>query len=293
MTCMSRSGSARISGSLGGQGQFDRSSPLAETARTWRARRSRRAARMSTSALCHSACPDSILAMSSTWLTRRLSRSLSETTIRRNSCALTGLHVGRVEHQLGQGADRGQRCPQLVGHRGHEVVLQVIEALQLLVGGAQLDGRHLERARLVLERARVAAQLRGLVEDLDYVVDRKRLLLHDGGDHYPCRRATHGAGELPLDSIDQARIRDQVVGPRPRPSRARAPRTASGPARRRGVGSPAPRGPRAGRGRARRSAPDRPRRVPALEDVDEEQRLARLAGRRRTPERKADVEGHS
>ena len=172
--------------------------------------------------------------------------------------ALPGLHVGRVQHQLGQGADRGQRRAKLVGHRGHEVVLQVVEALQLLVGGAQLGGRRLERARLFLERARIAAQLRRLVEDLDHVVDRQRLLLHHRGDHDPGRCAAHGAGELPLDAIDEARIRDHLPTSATPVSRACSSNSCR-PGLRRADGSRAPSGPRAGRGRARR--PARPRRA--------------------------------
>ena len=174
ITWVSRSGSARSGGTRVGQVEHRPRRRARGTARRW----SRTASRDQRAQVDVGRCatrrgPTSILAMSSTWLTSRLSRSLSETMMRRNSCALLGLHVGVVEHQLGEGADRGQRRAQLVGHRGHEVVLQVVEALQLLVGGAQLGGRRLQRARLLLERARVAAQLRRLVEDLDHVVDAR------------------------------------------------------------------------------------------------------------------------
>ena len=83
MTCISRSASARTGGTPSGSESSTRvprsrkSSEVVATAFSTRAR-------MSTSALCHSARPNSILAMSSTWLTSLPSRSLSETTICRN-----------------------------------------------------------------------------------------------------------------------------------------------------------------------------------------------------------------
>jgi hypothetical protein len=61
--------------------------------------------RRSTSALCQSAWPDSILAMSSTWLTRRDRRSVSATTMPRNCWRCAAVHVGSSTHQLGQRAD--------------------------------------------------------------------------------------------------------------------------------------------------------------------------------------------
>ena len=66
---------------------------------------------------------------------------------------------------LGERADRGERRAQLVGHRRDEVVLQPVELLQPLVGRAQLGGRRLELARLLLELVAVGDHLRGLVED--------------------------------------------------------------------------------------------------------------------------------
>ena len=47
----------------------------------------------------------------------------------RNCCALRRRHVGVVAHHLRERADRGQRRAQLVRHRGHEIVLQAVEAL--------------------------------------------------------------------------------------------------------------------------------------------------------------------
>ena len=204
--------------------------------------------------------------------------------IPRNSARCSALHVRVVEHQLGEGADRGQRRAELVGDRGHEVVLQVVEALQLLVGGAELAGRLLERARLLLERAGVAAELRGLVEDLEHVVDRERLLLGDRFDHDPRRGGADGAGDLALHPVDEAGVGDEV---------------GDGDADLAGVLVEE----RAGAGGAEEAAgegaqvvepgaaaPEHRLGAAAAEDVDEEQRLARLAGRGAAGEREADVE---
>jgi hypothetical protein len=62
--------------------------------------------------------------------------------------ALRRRHLGVVAHQLGDRANRGQRRAQLVGHGGHEVVLQPVQAQELRVGGAQLAGRAFQRCDL-------------------------------------------------------------------------------------------------------------------------------------------------
>ena len=222
ITCISRSGSARSGGTASGRSSATAAprSRNSSAVVVHRVAASARAGRRRS--MCHSAWPDSILAMSSTWLTRRLSRSLSATMMPRNCCALPGVHVRVVEHQLGERADRGQRRAQLVGHRGHEVVLQVVEALQLLVGGAQLGGRALERARLLLERARVAAQLRRLVEDL---ASRRRRAsgssCDDRGDHDARRGAADRRRRAASRrDLHQAGVGDEVGDRRRRASRA-------------------------------------------------------------------------
>ena len=68
---VSRSGSARSGGTCSGICELDRGAALAEQLGRASARPASTSARRSTSALCHSAWPDSILAMSSTWLTSR------------------------------------------------------------------------------------------------------------------------------------------------------------------------------------------------------------------------------
>ncbi len=179
--------------------------------------------------------------------------------------ALCGLHVGGVEHQLGEGADRGERRAKLVGDRGHEVVLQVVEALQLLVGRAQLG-------RGLLERAGVAAQLRGFVEDLEDVVDRQRLLLRDRLDQHPGGGGADGAGDLALDPVYQPGVGDEI--------RHRDPDLA-GVLVEEGAGAGRAEeaaGERAQVGEPGAAAPEDRLGAAAAEDVDEEQRLARLAG---------------
>ena len=117
--------------------------------------------------------------------------------------AVLDVDVGVVEHHLGERADRGQRRAQLVRHRGHEVVLEAVELLQLLVGGAQLGGGGLERARLLLELVRVGPHLRGLVEDVHDLAKAERLRLHHGRHHHPRRGAADGAGEQGLGEVHQ------------------------------------------------------------------------------------------
>ena len=112
--------------------------------------------------------------MSSTWLTRRVRRSVSATTMARNCWRCAAVHVGVVAHQLGERADRGQRRAQLVRHRRHEVVLQPVEALQCSLAARSSARRAFERLRLLLQRVRVGAHLRGLVEDAHHVVERER-----------------------------------------------------------------------------------------------------------------------
>ncbi len=68
-------------------------------------------------------------ARSSTWLIRRVSRSLSLMMIARNSLALARRQVGVVMQDLRERADRGQRRAQLVGDRRDEVVLEPVELL--------------------------------------------------------------------------------------------------------------------------------------------------------------------
>ena len=100
--------------------------------------RRRSTSRRSTRAACHSALPDSIFARSSTWLMRRVRRSVSLVMMPRNFLRCSQLDLGVVEQDLGERADRGERRAQLVAHRRDEVVLQPVELLQPLVGRAQL-----------------------------------------------------------------------------------------------------------------------------------------------------------
>ena len=65
--------------------------------------------------------------------------------------ALLGVHVGVLEQDLREGADRSERRAQLVAYRRYEVVLHPVELLQLLVRRAQLGSGRLELVRLLLE----------------------------------------------------------------------------------------------------------------------------------------------
>ena len=124
----------------GGNLQFQHGAPLAQHLAARSAPPAAAARRRSTSVLCHSAWPDSILAMSSTWLTRRLSRSVSATTMPRNCwrCAASISASSTISSASARMLVSGVRssCVTL----RHEVVLQPVQALELLVGGAQLVG---------------------------------------------------------------------------------------------------------------------------------------------------------
>ena len=85
--------------------------------------------------------------------------------------ALIVTHRGLVDHQFCQRTDGSQRRAQFVRHRRHEVVLELVQALQLFVGSAQLSGRTLQRQRFFLKFARIGAQLRSFVEDAHYIVE--------------------------------------------------------------------------------------------------------------------------
>jgi hypothetical protein len=87
------------------------------------------------------------------------------------------------------------------------IVLKAVELLQALVRRAQLGGRGLELARLLLELVAVHDDLRSLVEDLAHLVERERLLLHHRGDHDARRGGADRAGELGLDEMHELGVR--------------------------------------------------------------------------------------
>ena len=51
-----------------------------------------------------------------------------------------------VVQDFGKCADRGQRCAQFMRHSRYEIVLQAVEFLQPLIGGAQFRGCDFEFA---------------------------------------------------------------------------------------------------------------------------------------------------
>ena len=129
--------------------------------------------------------------------------------------ALLGLEIGRVEQDLGERADRGQRRAQLVADRGQEVVLELVELAQALVGLAQLGGGLLERLRLLLQPLAVLDGLRGLVQDLHEIVGADHLAAHDRAHHHPRTGRADGARELALGQLHQCRRRPRRPAPAP------------------------------------------------------------------------------
>ncbi|MCY1434361.1 hypothetical protein D9M71_504200 [compost metagenome] len=124
--------------------------------------------------------------------------------------ALRRLQLRIVVEDLGEGADRGQRRAQLVGHGGDEIVLQAVEFLQSRVGRTQFAGGRLQFVRLLLQAPAVGQHLRGFVEDAKHLVHAQRLLLHHRGQHHPRRGGADGAGQLLLGEVHQVGIRHQL-----------------------------------------------------------------------------------
>ena len=123
--------------------------------------------------------------------------------------ALGFVEAGIVVQDLGEGADRGQRRAQLVRDGGDEIVLEPVELLQPLVGGAQLLRGGDQLARLALELVAVGDDLRGLVQHAAHLGDGQRLLLERGGDEDAGGGAADGAGERGLREADQVRVLGQ------------------------------------------------------------------------------------
>ena len=99
--------------------------------------------------------------------------------------ALGDVHVGLVAHQFRQRADARQRCAQFVRDAAHEVVLQLVHALQLFVQ---------------------RAQRRSLFDDAQHVGHFQRLFFHHRRHHHPRRRAADGAGQQRFGALHELRV---------------------------------------------------------------------------------------
>ena len=202
--------------------------------------------------------------------------------------ALGGGHAGVVLHEFGQRTDGSERRAQLVRHRRHEVVLEPVQALQLLVGGAQFGGGLLQRARLALQRPRIGADLRGLVQNAQHVFGRERFFFGHRGHQRTGRCTAHGTGQLGFDKLHQPGVGPQRVGMvhahalriavKKRLRLGAAQKTLAQAQQVLRVGPPAPEhGARSGR---------------TLQHIDKQQGLAGLAARRRAPQRHPDIRHH-
>jgi hypothetical protein len=186
--------------------------------------------------------------------------------------------VGRVEQDLRERADRGQRRAQLVADGRDELVLQLVELAQALVRVAQLRRGLLQRQRLLLQPPAVLDDLRGLVQDLHQVAGADHLAAHHGAHHDPRGGGADRARELALRELDQLRVGRRLGGSARRSPRASIAKTSLGPvapeeaveqlAQRRDLRLAAPQP--GGRGRRL------PLRLPMLVDVDEQRRLQPL-----------------
>ena len=111
-----------------------------------------------------------------------------------------------------------------MAHRCHEIVFQLVELLEALVGGSQFRRCRLELARFLLELARIDDQLRSLIEDLHDFVDIVHLLPQHRRDHDAGGGGADGAGKLALRIGDDVRVgrshdREGVAGSRARNAR--------------------------------------------------------------------------
>ena len=136
----------------------------------------------------------------------------------KKAAALFQLDPGVVTQHLGECPDRGERRAQLMGHRGHEIVLQPVEFLQALVGGPQLAGGRFQRARLLLELVGVGTNLRRFVENVHYLVETERLRFDRRRHHHVRRRPADRAGQQRLGKMHQIGIRRQLLDLRDTPA---------------------------------------------------------------------------
>ena len=158
----------------------------------------------------HSARPDSIFARSSTWLIRRVSRSLSWMMMPTNRCrsprSSSGLSC-RISEKARIDVS-GVRSSWR--HRRHEVVLHAVELAQPLVRGTELGRRGLELARLPLELVAVGERLRRLVEHAITSSIPSASSFDDRCDHDRAREAAPMAPASAVsDELHQRRVRRQ------------------------------------------------------------------------------------
>ena len=115
-TCTRRSRSAKTGGTSAGRSTSS-VAPLSANSPLVAATACSITSRGSTSRVCHSARPDSILARSSTWLMSRVSRSVLVNDDREVLARLASVELRVVVEDLGERADRGERRAQLVRDR--------------------------------------------------------------------------------------------------------------------------------------------------------------------------------
>ena len=99
-------------------------------------------------------------------------------------------------------------------HRRDEIVFEPIELGEPLVGLAQLCGRRLQFARLLLELMTIDDHLRRLVENIAHLVYRKRFFLDYRSHHDARGGGADRSGELDFDVVHQLCVGDQTrIGP--------------------------------------------------------------------------------
>ena len=125
-----------------------------------------------------------------------------------------GAEIVGLLQDLGQGADRGHRRAQLVGDLREEGVLLLGDALQRLVGLAQLGGGLGKLARFLLEAGGILHDLHRLAGRSHEILERNRLAADDLADEGMGRGGADRAGQAPFELGDETRRRRRhAVGP--------------------------------------------------------------------------------
>ena len=201
--------------------------------------------------------------------------------------ALLWRHVFIVAHQLGQCANRRERRAQLVRDRRHKVVLEPVQALELLVGAAQFGRGQLQRMRLFLQLVRVGANLRGFVQNAQHILGREHFFFGHRRHQHPGRSAAYCAGQLGFNKLHQPGVGPDGV------HAAHASVARIGIEQGSGLGRAHEALAQAQQvGHIGLAAPEhRAGACRALENIDEQQGLAGLTRRRRAPQRQADIGG--
>ena len=95
-------------------------------------------------------------------------------------------------------------------YRGHEIVFDPIQFLELFVSHLEFATRCLEFARFAFQLTAIGANLRSLVEYIQHLVQAQCFLRGDGGHHDPCGGAADRARQQGLGKMHRTGIGGQL-----------------------------------------------------------------------------------